>query len=598
MRNFLIQLSDVLKDFYGQLDGILHPSVSDDPWQRPRHKAFLASCFLSGTAALVVLPLHLALAGPTSLGLTFLLAFMLGQWPLALYLIQSGNLERAYGFSSALFAAFLTGFCAFTGGLSSFALVWFAVVPMEAALSGTRRIILAVCAACAGFLTLLAFLPETPALKDVSDPGAMLISALAACIYMTVLALRLAFEQRRARGMVAAGEGRWRQLNDSTQEIACLCLADGTVKVLGGPLEGLLGLTPRQLSGDWLFQRLLVSDRPHYLTALAEARGGTAPAHLEVRLRKGGNRPGEEGLAEYVRMDLQVRRPASSTARDAGTQTDTENLILILKECPPANSGKAAEAVTDDGTGNRWSGNIDSLEGSLADIVNYADLLRKSARGRSDWAQGCEYADLIHRSGVEMLQTVQKQDGAVRLAAGAGALSIEPVEMEGILENCRAMLTPVADSRNVVLDMCGDFELPPVPADRKTLRQIALDLMTYAIQSAVPDGTVLITGQRVQGAILIEFLVTHKDAEPVYGPQDFSVLRRQGAIGTRKERAENEDLSIAEGLARLHGGSLSCETCAKGGLVISLRLPTGAAKSRAQTLIAQARDVPRSRASL
>ncbi|WP_346914618.1 HAMP domain-containing sensor histidine kinase [uncultured Roseibium sp.] len=595
MRNFLIQLSDVLKDLYGQLDGFLHPSVSDDPWQRPRHKAFLASCFLSGTAALVVLPLHLALAGPTSLGLTFLLAFMLGQWPLALYLIQSGNLERAYGLSSALFAAFLTGLCAITGGLSSFALVWFAVVPMEAALSGTRRIILAVCTACAGFLTLLAFLPEFPAFSGVSEPGAMLLSALAACIYMTVLALRLAFEQRRARAMIAAGEGRWRQLNDSTQEITCLCLADGTVKVLGGPLEDLLGLTQRQISGDWLFQRLLVSDRPLYLTALAEARAGTAPVHLEVRLRKGGNRPGEEGLAEYVPMDLQIRKPAS--ASNTAVQAETENLVLTLKEGRPAHSAKAAENEHDSGTGDRWSGNIADLEAPLADIVNYADLLRKSAQARTDWAQGCEYADLIHRSGVEMLQTVQKRDGAVRLAAGAGALSIEPVDLEGILESCRAMLTPVADGRNVILDMCGDFELPPVPADRKTLRQITLDLMTFAIQSAVPDGTVLITGQREPGAVLIELLVTHKDEEPVYGPQDFRALRGQSTAGTLRKRADSEDLAIADGLARLHGGSLSCETGAKGGLVISLRLPTGAARSRAQTLIAQARDVPRSRAS-
>jgi cell cycle sensor histidine kinase DivJ len=591
VRNFLIQLSDVLKDFYGQLDGFLHPSVSDDPWQQPRHKAFLASCFLSGTAALVVLPLHLALAGPTSLGLTFLLAFMLGQWPLALYLIQSGNLERAYGLSSALFAAFLTGLCAITGGLSSFALVWFAVVPMEAALSGTRRIILAVCAACAGLLTLLAFLPDFPAFRSVSDPGAMFLSALAACIYMTVLALRLAFEQRRARAMIAAGEGRWRQLNESTQEIACLCLANGTVKVLGGPLEDLLGLTQRQISGDWLFQRLLVSDRPHYLTALAEARGGTAPVHLEVRLRKGGNRPGEEGLAEYVQMDLQVRRPAS--ANNTAVQTETENLVLTLKESRPTQSTQAAETENHNGTGN-----IVDLEGPLADIVNYADLLRKSAQGRTGWAQGCEYADLIHRSGVEMLQSVQKRDGAVRLAAGSGALSIEPVELEGILENCRVMLTPVADRRNVVLDMCGDFELPPVPADRKTLRQIALDLMTYAIQSALPDGTVLITGQREQGAVLIELLVTHKDEEPVYGPQDFRVSRGKGTIGAHGENVDREDLAIAEGLARLHGGSLTCEAHAKGGLVIGLRLPTGAGKSRAQTLIAQARDVPRSHAGL
>jgi len=595
VRNFLIQLSDVLQNFYGQLDGYLHPSVCDDPWQRPRHKAFLASCFISGTAALIILPLHLALAGPTSLALAFLLAFMLGQWPLALYLIQSGNLERAYGLSAALFAGFLAGLCAVTGGLSSFALVWFAVVPMEAALSGTRRIIVAVCAACAGLLALLAILPDLPAFSRAPDPGAMLLSALAACLYMTVLALRLALDQRRARQLMAAGEGRWRQLNDSTQEIACLCLADGTVRVLGGPLEELLGLTRRQTSGDWLFQRLLVADRPHYLTALAEARAAGEPVQLRVRLRKGVSLPGEEGIAEYVPFRLQVRRPAPAT--------ETDGLILTLKEAGFEENGKAAGKENGSGTAGRLSIGLDDLENPLADIVNYADLLRKSAYGKDGWAQGREYADLIHRSGLEALQAVQSRDGVTRLEAGPGSLSIEPVDLEGILENCRAMLAPVADRRNVILETCGGLDLPRIPADRKALRQIALDLLSCALQAARPEGTVLVTGRREEGGVLIEVLVAQKDGTPVYGPQEFGAVRRKGAPGPLEAGPDCENLAIAGGLAGLHGGSLSCDALADGGLVIGLRLPAGAGKGRAQTLIAQtlisqARNVPQRRAGL
>lgn len=589
VRNLLIQFAGAFQSLYGQLDGFIHPSVTDDPWQRPRHKAFLAGCFVSGAAALVVLPLHLALMGPTSLPMTLLLAFLLGQWPLALYLTQSGNLERAYGFSSALFAAFLAGMCALTGGLASFALVWFAAVPMEAALSGARRIIVAVCGLCAVLLALLAVLPALPVAYGGKSSTVMLLSSLAACIYMTVLALRLAVEQRRARQLMGAGERRWHQLNASTEELACRCTADGSVKLLGGPLEPLLGFSARQARGDWFFQRLHVADRPAYLSALADARTADAPIRLDVRLRKGSTLPGEAGIAEYVWLTAQFKQPATANGASQNGFDDSDVILTLADRDQAAQASarstgsEAAVATTARPQVPQQTAANADLEKPLADIVSYADLLCQSPAEASNWAQQREYAELIHRSGLEVLQAVQNRTEASRLQQGERGLTIEPVDLEGVLESCRAMLTAVAANGKVTLDLTGDFDFPRIPADRRALRQIALDLLSHAISSAKPGGSVLVTGRRQDKGVLLEVLVTPKDAAILRGPQNLIGTGPKAHNGQALRSDAGDSLGLAAGLVELHKGTLNCQTLADGGRMISVWLPAGAHKGAAAT---------------
>ncbi|CAN0603064.1 unnamed protein product, partial [Ectocarpus sp. 12 AP-2014] len=106
VRNHLSKFSGLTENIQSQLSGLVYPAVLGDPLQEPRHRSFLAGCLGGGAIALLILPLHLALIGPTSLPVALVLAWMLGQWPLAMYLSQTGNLERAHAFSAALFGIF------------------------------------------------------------------------------------------------------------------------------------------------------------------------------------------------------------------------------------------------------------------------------------------------------------------------------------------------------------------------------------------------------------------------------------------------------------------------------------------------------------
>lgn len=579
MRNLLTQLALCFDRLSGQLDGFLHPSIGEDIWQRPRHKAFLAGCLASGTVALAILPLHLALMGPTSLPMALLLAFMLGQLPLALYLSQTGNLERAHAISAALFATFLTGMCLMTGGLSSFALIWLAVVPMEAALSGSRRVILATAILCAGILIGLSLIPDLPRATAFEMPAALLLSAIAACIYMSILSLRIALDFRRAHKLGSDRQRRWQELGDYTRDIACHCRADGSVVVLGGPVEKLLGLAARYAQGDWLLNRLQVADRPLYLASLAAVRNQSVSKTIDVRVRKGSAQPGEKGIAEHIWMSLELR-PAEKDPDGLGVDTTaSEDLILILKDIHEQKM--QGEALADARTrveNERIAGNrafaraSQEMVAPLENIVDLADLLRLPLPGHDTRDRQKEYAELIHRAGTQLRQVLNTMHETSQIAITPADLSIEAVDLRACLGQSIAMMTPVANQAGVNLKMDTDPGVGLVPADRRACMQILVDVLACVITSTPGGGHVDVVLERDAEGVLIEVV----GSGPGNAPERFQTRDVSLASANMADDAlSNSDscLLIARGLAELQGGELSLKERPDSATSARLRVP-------------------------
>ncbi|WP_417667398.1 ATP-binding protein [Roseibium sp.] len=577
MRNHLLKLSGLIEALQSQIMELVHPEAVGCPLSEPRHKSFLLGCFGSGAAALLVLPLHLAFVGPTTLPVALALSWMLGQLPLALYLSQTGKLAEAHAMSAALFALFIGGMCLLTGGLTSFALIWLAVVPMEAALSGSRKVVIAA-AGLAG-LVLAALAGLSPVVESYAAPFsfATFFAALAACIYMAVVAWRLVLDQKRARAALRDSDARLRVLNDASAGVLCSVDNDGGIKVQGGALETILGIAPRQARGDWLFQRVHVGDRPLYLTTLAEVRCGGAVAPVEIRLRKGANVPGDEGEAEFVWTELHFRGTENDlhlTIQDISTRRKRDQQLDHARQT----AEEASIAKT------RFIASAShELRTPLNAIIGFSDMLRAAPQENFSPARSREYAELIHQSGQHLLQVVDDILDTSRIETGHMDLSIEPVDLGECLDSCRAMMTPIADQADVRLVFPREDNLPMLPADRRALKQIVINLVSNAVKFSEPQTEVRVETRR-DG----RFLVLDVKDQGAGIPQE--MIGRLGEPFTRVYAADSQaaekdlqgsglGLSIVKGLAELHGGSLRLESEPGKGTRASVRLPVGALRS-------------------
>ena len=310
------------------IDGLVHPEAARAPLCRLRHISFLKGCILSGAAALLAMPLHLALIGPMSVPLAAVFAFLLLHLPLALYVSHSGALERAVGVSSVALGVFVAGISALTGGLASIALPWLVVAPVQAALSGSSRIVAGTAGACVAALAAIAVFP-------VSEPVAAaaswyVLSGGAACVYAAFIVVQLSGETRSALFELGAAKARISVLSSASGEVTCDVHDDGSLTFVGGPIERLCGEHLHETGANWLFERLHVADRPGYLLQLSEVRNTRQPVVLEARLRTGSTAPGEVGHSEFIWAEIRMRFvdcwPAGEAAESQG------RLILTLRD--------------------------------------------------------------------------------------------------------------------------------------------------------------------------------------------------------------------------------------------------------------------------
>jgi len=141
------------------LDALLHPSARYDALTRARHRAFMAPRLLGSLVALAAFPVYLAMRGaPTAIevaAFAWLIAPILLSW----FLSRTGRYEGAHILSSLAMAGLVMMVAVTTGGIESFAAIWLVVVPLEAALSASRRVVAfasALALSCAVLLIALA----------------------------------------------------------------------------------------------------------------------------------------------------------------------------------------------------------------------------------------------------------------------------------------------------------------------------------------------------------------------------------------------------------------------------------------------------------
>jgi len=479
VRNLLKFLNDYVGLWVVRVDGMIHPSAARDPILAPLHRSFLISSILSGVAALIVLPLHLALAGPPHAAVLLVLTWMMSQWPLALYLSRSGALNRTIGLSSGLFACLVAGICLLTGGLRSFALPWLLAPLMETAFATNRKTPLLVTLMCAGLLAGLALLPLPGMQIAVPEGNIPFYTALSALIYAGVLSFRLTLDRLLARRAVDRSEARLSMIAQGSSDVVCDLAPNGAIRVLGGSVSKLVGAFPLDEGEDWLFPRLHVADRPLYLTSLSDARHGGEVKSFDVRVRVGRSRPGEAGMPEYRHLVLTMQQ----TRPGAGPAADLEaRLILTLSAgaaVPPEQASAPSQAVP-------------AQDVVRPDVVTPRERVEPPMSNdrliRSDGL--ASEGQTVSNTG-RQFEKASSRNPAPETGPGASA-----VDISACLEQCRDLLVPVAARRGVMLDLVAGSDLPMVAVNAKSVRQALYFLLADMIETCGEGALLTVSADR------------------------------------------------------------------------------------------------------
>lgn len=316
------------------IDTLVHPAARQDALTAARHRAFIAPRLLGSFAALAAFPVYLTMRGvPTALEVA-IFAWLVAPILTAYFLSRTGRYEGAHVLSSLALTALVTTIAVKTGGIASFAAIWLVVVPLEAALSASRRVVATAslfALGAAGLLLVLKaanLLPEAGAAENQQSVLAAL-GIISAALYATGLALGAESLAQTSFWLLYAEEDRYRLLARNMTDVITRHGRNGSVLFVSPAAEALLGAKVNDLLGHGLFDRVHVGDRPAYLTALANAAAFGEAQSVEFRIRRNATE-GSSGEAKFVWIEMRCR-PLDRAAGDAAHGAMRE-VVAVLRD--------------------------------------------------------------------------------------------------------------------------------------------------------------------------------------------------------------------------------------------------------------------------
>jgi cell cycle sensor histidine kinase DivJ len=565
------------------VDGLVHPSAQQDALTATRHRAFIAPRLLGSLVALAALPIYLVARGVPSALEVAVFAWLVAPIAIAFYLSRTGRYEAAHVLSSMALTSLVMVVALATGGIRSFAAIWLVVVPLEASLSASRRVVALasmIALVAAGFLVSVGaagLLPHPGTLAE--EQGALAaLGVVSASLYAIGLALGAESLARASVWLLYAEEDRYRLLARNMTDVITRHGRNGAVLFVSPAAEPLFGARASELLGHGLFERVHVADRPAFLTALADAAAQPEGCAVEFRVRRtvtGGQLP----EVQFVWVEMRCRPADSVDAAAAGGAPERE-VVAVMRDI---SERKAREAALD--AARRESDRAQAskarflammsheLRTPLNAIIGFSEMLANEKDMRIDAARRQEYAKLINESGHHLLSVVNGILDMSKMESGEFEIAPEAFAPVPVIANCCDLLALKAREGGLDLVTRLSDSVPRIVADKRALKQIMFNLVSNAIKFTDRGGCVTVTAKREDASLLLMVEDTGigigEDDLPRLGDPFFQAR----SAYDRRHDGSGLGLSIVKGLVNLHHGEFDLRSELGKGTRIAIRLP-------------------------
>ncbi len=518
------------------------------------------------------------LAGPPDLAETLAMAGLMAPAFLALLGLTPLSLEMLEQVGLILFAVLIGYLAVFTGGVVSPLVVWFALVPAEAALTGNRgQVIRAGFAAAAAFMVVAGIaaaglLPPSRIMLPLWEVYS--VSVLAALVQAVLVAVAAQDRQQAADRAAAEGLAMYRFLADNAMDLITRhAAADGRIRFASPASHALVGRPPAELEG--LAPAALV--HPDDLSAMQAAfmdaafmhRAGTAEVRLKHRDRG------------YVWAEIRYR-PAEgaegdivAVTRDISERKRQERALIEARDA--AEGASRAKSA--------FLANMShELRTPLNAIIGFSEVMTRELFGPVGSPRYQEYVRLIHESGSHLLELINSVLDMSKIEAGKFELYEEIFDLEEVAESALHFASPAAERGGVTLKLAVTPAARRIFADKRAVKQMLINLITNGVKFTPHGGDVRVAAR--VGANGLEIAVA--DSGTGIAKADLEKLGRpfeqvEGAH-TRGKEGTGLGLALVKSLVAMHGGEMLLSSVLGEGTIVTLRLPYAAVGSDGERL--------------
>jgi cell cycle sensor histidine kinase DivJ len=487
-----------------------------------------------------------------------------------------------------IFAGLIGYLALLTGGVVSPLVVWLLLVPAEAALSGGRPQVVRAGMAAMIVLAAVALIEAVGALPPsrLTLPAweTYGISVLTALVQAVLVAAAAQDRQRNADLAAAQGAAMYRFLAENAMDLITRHSSDGRIRFASPASLALLGRAPSEIEGLAPSALVHPGDLQLLQAALMESAYFGRAGGAEVRLKHRDTR--------YVWAEIRCRPAAPSDGGPAEIVAVTRDISeRKLQEQALVEARDAAMSASRAKTA--FLANMShELRTPLNAIIGFSEVMTREMFGPVGSPRYQEYSRLIHESGGHLLELINSVLDMSKIEAGKFELFEELFDLEEVTNAAVRFVKLQAEHSGVALSAAIAPGAKRIFADKRTVKQILLNLLTNGVKFTPRGGQVRVTAQLDGGGL--EIVV--RDTGTGISKADLEKLGRpfeqvEGAA-TRAKEGTGLGLAMVKSLAAMHGGEAVLESALGEGTTVRVRLPYAAVNEQGDRLAPPAKILP------
>lgn len=218
------------------------------------------------------------------------------------------------------------------------------------------------------------------------------------------------------------------------------------------------------------------------------------------------------------------------------------------------------------------------LRTPLNAIMGFSETIGGELTGPMETNKGRyqEYARDIHLSASHLLDLIEDILDVSSIEAGKRELSLAAIDVGEIISSVTAILTSVADTKNIKLKCKIEPDLPDLMVDRRAIIQVMLNVLGNALKYAPEGQTVELEARLAADKAFVD--VVTRDSGPGIKQEDqeriFQPFERADVTAEAPASGTGLGLYISRSLIELHGGKIDLESIPGECTCFTVSLPT------------------------
>lgn len=357
-----------------------------------------------------------------------------------------------------------------------------------------------------------------------------------------------------------------RTIIDTATDGVVLITKDGTIRSISRPAEALFGFDSDEVSGKPFVSLFAIESQRaarDYLAGLSdngvasvlndgrevigrESQGRFIPLFMTI-----GALPGESGYCAVLRDITQWKRAeeeltqAKSLAEKTSSQK-TDFLARVSHE----------------------------IRTPLNAIIGFSELMVDERFGPIANERYRDYLRDINRSGNHVLDLVNDLLDISKIEAGEQEMAHEVVSLNDTLAETVAMMQPQANRERVIIRSSFASRLPDVVADLRSVRQIALNILSNAVRYTQAGGQVIVsTAYEPTGEVVMRVRDTGIGMTPAEIEQAMKPFKQINAVKRGRGDGTGLGLPLTKAMVEANRARFSITSSPGDGTLVEVTFP-------------------------